>query len=1540
MNRLISRSFLPGLLIAVAAGGIPSAFAAATLPISQVPLFRAQAVPPLNMLVMGKDLKLFSEAYNDASDLNGDGVLDVGYKPDQITYLGYFNSKVCYSYDGTKYVPAAVGGGLNLKQCSGNWSGDFLNYVTTSRMDALRRVLDGGKRSTDTAIDTILERSYIPQDSISWAKEYQSVARDGYDVSNYTPYAAPPATQYILFGNVTLLRSGAGEPLLRVLKNTPYRVWEWASTEQPVLTNNCTSAHISCGVGSSFTDYVVRVVSCPSSNAAFRESTCKQYPNGDWKPTGILHDYGETGKMAFGLITGSMFNNFEGGVLRQNIEDFSTEIDPNTGQFLTAVNGIVNTINAFRLLGFGSDALVTPGGPYDWYNWPGSNCTSFVNGNRTSVNGECRAWGNPIGEMMYETMRYFAGAASATPRYATGGAPIGNTEETLLGLPTATWKDPYAAKPTGLGYKACAKPYETVISDVNPSRDSGLPGNPFGEAAPNGTTPAAISGLSMVTEGQRIWNNEFSGSKQVFIGQSGGVYDSAPSAKTVTSFGNIRGLAPEEPSREGSYSASIVASYGLANDLSGATAQKHFLRTYGVAVASPLPKIEFPAGLGKTISLVPFAKSVSGCFVNTAGAFQPTDQIADFYVEKINNLPGAPFDITVNGGLPFAAFRINYEDQEQGSDHDMDAIERYQVQLNLDGTVSVNVASQYAAGCVDQAMGYVISGTSKDGVYLEVRDTDSNPASAIKYKLNTPPGRDPGYCSAGPGAPADCAPLPTTATRIFTASSGSSATVLKDPLWYAAKYGGYTDANSNGVPDPGEWDKNVSGTPDNYFLVTNPLSLKAQLSKAFDSIIVDNNKSSGALTDTGARISAGSLSYSTTYSIDASGSNWTGNLFAKRITTAGDFGVDVWNASANLDNAAAIAARQSKIFIVTTPGKSGTRVASGFTSAAIAAAFGGSDSAQLAFLGLTRGGVEAQYGTGGAPPTVTVASIIDYLKGIATLEQKNTGKFRNRSSVIGDFINSKPVVAGPKDDYGYSLLPAALGGGASGGGTYGQYLLDKSTSNPTVFAGANDGMLHAFDARDIGGNELFGFIPNSVAKKLGKLLDPGYTHEYYVDGEINVADARLGSNWATVLVSSAGAGGQGVFALDVTDPSIFSGSKVLWEATAADAIYGNDVGYSIGKPQVILGEDGLWYAVFGNGFNSINSNPVLFVVDLQSGVVKTITANDGGAFTNGIGQIAAVDTNGDGEVDAVYGGDYRGNLWKFDLSAISAASWNVGNGGKPLFTAADGSGNSQPIASSLEIAAGPLGGQMIYFGTGTYFLTTDNSVPASPPVQSLYAVWDKNNTAAPFVTYDRSNLVAQTIVSETAGPPFTTRSTSSNAVSFSFAAASKQGWYMDLVVAAGPAKGERFFGTPRVQNGVVFFTTFEPNTDECNPGGTRWEYGLSALSGANALSQIRVGTLTGTPVCPLGSCGAVQIGKGAPVRETSVVIPKNICPPGSAGCPADPIPCDPTKPGCTVPEPTDTSLYSACTLVIRNGSEIAPLALPRPCGRQSWRQVR
>jgi type IV pilus assembly protein PilY1 len=335
------------------------------------PPFLTAAAPPLVMLVMGRSHKLYYEAYNDASDLDGDGDLDVGYKPDEIDYYGYFDSYKCYTYQSSRFEPtsAAVSnaGGTNFKACSGGseWGGDFLNYFTMSRMDAMRKVLYGGYRSTDTASETVLQRVYVPQDAHSWGKEYKSVATDGYDITEYSPLSLPTSGNRHLFASTTL--SDNGTPILRVLQNRSERIWEWVSKERPVADDSIATP----------TDYTVRVLVCDLS--AGLESNCKNYPGTDgifgagqdsYKPIGMLQRYGETEQMLFGLISGSYAKNTAGGVLRKTISLIADEIDSNTGEFEyldnSSVAGIIKTIDKIRIKNFDySDYSYEP-------NWPGA----------------------------------------------------------------------------------------------------------------------------------------------------------------------------------------------------------------------------------------------------------------------------------------------------------------------------------------------------------------------------------------------------------------------------------------------------------------------------------------------------------------------------------------------------------------------------------------------------------------------------------------------------------------------------------------------------------------------------------------------------------------------------------------------------------------------------------------------------------------------------------------------------------------------------------------------------------------------------------------------------------------------------------------------------------------------------------------------------------------------------------------------------------------------------------------------------------------
>ncbi|MCU0836645.1 MAG: PilC/PilY family type IV pilus protein [Chromatiaceae bacterium] len=918
--------------------------------IPEHPLITTQSAIPLSMLVVGRDHTLFYEAYNDASDIDGDGVIDIRFNP-EIIYFGLFDSGLCYTHSGGsantgQFDPSGAAGDLGT--CGGGWSGNWLNYATTSRIDALRKVFYGGHRDVDSETETVLRRAYIPQDAHSWAKEYTSIAVDGYDIRQYTPLPLPNANRRHFFGSLTATAGvNCGTigtcsdlpPLLRVVRNSNRRVWNWASTERPVLRPDDHG-------GASRSDYTVRVQVCTEDYP----SGCKRYPNGALKPVGLLHDYGESGSMLFGLLTGSYNRNMSGGVLRKVVSSFQEEVDADTGRF-TADATLVNALNSLRIRDFNNNRT------------DNAYRSGWVVSRRMNQ-GEFVDWGNPIGEMMYEALRYYSGASAATGAYATSGSYDGQ-----IGLPVATWDDPYG--PTSVAKASwCARPNMLVVSGINPSFDSDqLPGSAFGAFAGD------LPGLNVAALGQTIADGESAVKGLRFIGQAADLYDGAPTAKTVTSLGNIRGLAPEEPTKEGSYYSASVAHFGRVNDLRPDLEGRQTVDTYSVVLSSPLPRIEAPTRSGRTITLVPFAKSVGGWdgLSNAKGAFQPTNQIVDFYVDTIANSsgPSGPdYDASVNGGRYFARFRINFEDVEQGADHDMDAIVVYEIAALDNGTLRVTLTPEYQAGSIQHSMGYVISGSTADGVYLVVQDENVD----RPYYLNVPPGMAPGACDVA-SPPAACRKLPyiggtgvLARSERFFSPGASAATLLKDPLWYASKWGGFLDHNKNNKPDiASEWDADGDGVPDTYFLVQNPLRLRESLERSFDTI-VERSASAGNITSNGQQIDGGSKVYQTQFN----SATWDGELFAFPVTSSGVDETPSWKASEH---------------IPTEPLRN-----------------------IYTWKDATTKGIAFSWDALSADQQTTLGSeaVLKYLRGDQSNEMEYSGTLRNRKKLLGDFVHSSP----------------------------------------------------------------------------------------------------------------------------------------------------------------------------------------------------------------------------------------------------------------------------------------------------------------------------------------------------------------------------------------------------------------------------------------------------------------------------------------------------------------------------------------------------
>lgn len=365
------------------------------------------------------------------------------------------------------------------------------------------------------------------------------------------------------------------------------------------------------------------------------------------------------------------------------------------------------------------------------------------------------------------------------------------------------------------------------------------------------------------------------------------------------------------------------------------------------------------------------------------------------------------------------------------------------------------------------------------------------------------------------------------------------------------------------------------------------------------------------------------------------------------------------------------------------------------------------------------------------------STILNYIRGDTSNDHPDGDQLRGRVSILGDIIHSTPVyVAAPIGNY------TELG--------YAAWATERLEREARVYVGANDGMLHAFNAEakeDGGGSEVYAYIPALIAGNLAKLTARPYDHTYFVDGQLTVRDAYFDSDsdWVSVLVGGLGAGGKGYFALDVTDPDLDDQDdpdgtdiKVLWEL-GDTGDHAGSLGETFGKAVIAKLNDNNWYAVAGNGYNSTTGEASLFIIDIETGAV-TKRIDTGETGNNGLSSPTLLDVNGDGEVDYAYAGDLKGNLWKFDLSSGTIANWGVNEWESepvPLHATT----GAQAITQAPEIGAHPIKGFLIYFATGRLFEASDKAAANinTTTTQSMYGVWDSGDKPA-----DPPDYLAQT----------------------------------------------------------------------------------------------------------------------------------------------------------------------------------------------------
>lgn len=754
--------------------------------------------------------------------------------------------------------------------------------------------------------------------------------------------------------------------------------------------------------------------------------------------------------------------------------------------------------------------------------------------------------------------------------------------------------------------------------------------------------------------------------------------------------------------------------------------------------------------------------------------------------------------------------------------------------------------------------------------------------------------------------------------------------VAQDPFVTNPAWPGWQNDNPTTVDDI--WHASVN-TRGEYINARTPADITAAMRRVLASV-AGGASPSGSTGLSGARISSNSLSVVPFYEAKNNNTDWYSRLNASSVSVnaAGQIAFTAkWEASAQL------ARTGRNLLFGTTTGGAVKPVVKSFASSNLGDVFTTLCADTLSTC------TKAAVTTLG----VTESEAVAYLAGQDSGEKKNGGKMRDRTTRLGDIINSSPVVSSSFDNYGYMTLRGA-NATEFDPYNYEAYLTAKKTRLPMVYVGANDGMLHAF--RGDNGGESFGYIPATSVGHMGNLLfpyDPDrkgdqiFQHRYFVDGPITVSDAYTGSGWATVLVGASGAGGRSVFGLNVTDPTLFSSGSVLWEVNdKVTGTTGQRIGHVLGKPLVVpvrTSGGTRWKAIFGNGYGSISGKASLFIVDVMDGTVATIevaeTAGTGvPTEPNGMGNIMALDryvydaagggtftAGSDGYVDTVYGGDLHGNIWKFDLRTNTV----VFGADKPFFTAKDANGKRQPITGGLNAVAGPSSGVMILFGTGSYSFGGDSD---NKDMQSVYGVVDNGVR----ITAARATALQQQVLSNDNTDGI--REVTQNSVNF----LTKSGWYLDLAVKTGAAApvqtGERMVGRPRIQDGTFFFPTFEPivssaaNAAEtgCAAGGTNWLYGLSALSGSAYMSSVRPGSPTADPMS--GNAGALKLeaDTSGPITDVNI-----FSPPPPPDLPAN----------ATAAEIAARLGMPTCSRIVQAAGG-PPLYKWGMCGRQSWRQVR
>jgi hypothetical protein len=397
------------------------------------------------------------------------------------------------------------------------------------------------------------------------------------------------------------------------------------------------------------------------------------------------------------------------------------------------------------------------------------------------------------------------------------------------------------------------------------------------------------------------------------------------------------------------------------------------------------------------------------------------------------------------------------------------------------------------------------------------------------------------------------------------------------------------------------------------------------------------------------------------------------------------------------------------------------------------------------------------------------SGLIDFIRG------------KNQPWKLGDIQHSNPIIVGPP-----SGTEALMGLG------FDAFASANANRTKVVYVGANDGMLHAFDANT--GQELWAFIPYNLLPKLRNLSqrDPvsglrTRMFDYFVDGSPVAADVKVGGVWKTVLICGQGKGVGTVaangsrnyyFALDVTSPS---SPVFLWQTS--DPTMGETWSVpAVGRVMVGTAEE--WVAFVGSGYDNEGTATVignrLNAVRVRDGAVivtkdaGSVVTNQGGRtdIPNAIpGSPTTADSDSNGFIDYVYVGDLDGRLWKLNVTNANTSQWTMTSiytdrDNYPIFT--------QPAVWIDSTTGTPT--TRLYFGTGG-----DDAAPTNRPYSFIALIDGATPTVEWYVgDFNVLNLPREKSV-------------------------------------ASAANGEKFWADPVLSDGIVYFSSLNGSIENVNP---------------------------------------------------------------------------------------------------------------------------